>query len=82
MTAKPTTTQMNALALLADGSGYRAERAFSNGSVYTSGGVLNRVTVGVLLRNGWATWGPEVNLRKPLTLTAAGRDLLPTRDED
>lgn len=72
-TVKPTRSQLAALRLLADGSGYRSERAFSNGSVFTAGGIISRVTVGVIVRNGWASWGAEESLKTPLRLTGTGR---------
>jgi hypothetical protein len=55
-------------------------RAFADSSVIADGGRIATATVTVLLRNGWAMWGPEVSLRKPLILTDAGRAHLPLAD--
>lgn len=76
-TPKPTKTQRNALALLADGNAYRSTRAFADSNVHATGGRITAATATVLVRNGWATWGTEAGLRKPLLLTDAGRAHLP-----
>ncbi|WP_030188204.1 hypothetical protein [Streptomyces violaceorubidus] len=80
-TPKPTKTQRNALVLLADGTAYRSTRAFADTNVYAPGGRITAATSTVLVRNGWATWGPEVGLRKPFLLTDAGRAHLPATEK-
>ncbi|WP_226487489.1 hypothetical protein [Streptomyces parvulus] len=76
-TAKPTKAQRNALVLLADGHAYRSTRAFASADVHAPDGRITAATTTVLVRNGWATWGTEVGLRKPLLLTDSGRSHLP-----
>ncbi|MGW5399619.1 hypothetical protein [Streptomyces sp. NPDC003952] len=76
-TPKPTKAQRDALHLLAGGGGYRSTRAFADKAVHSPAGHITAATVTVLVRNGWAVWGPEASLRKPLLLTAAGRAHLP-----
>lgn len=75
--AKPTKAQRDALALLAKGGAYRSTRAFANDSVYADGGRIAPAVARVLVRNGWAAWGPEESLKRPLLLTDAGRAHLP-----
>jgi hypothetical protein len=74
---RPTPAQKTALALLAGGSAHRSTRAFADTSVHADGGRITPATVAVLVRNGWAAWGPETSLKKPLLLTDAGRAHLP-----
>ncbi|MEU2309372.1 hypothetical protein [Streptomyces misionensis] len=76
-TSKPTKAQAAALALLAKGDAYRSTRAFADSSVHADGGRISAATVSVLVRNGWAAWGPEASLKKPLRLTEAGLAHLP-----
>ncbi|WP_413754822.1 hypothetical protein [Streptomyces sp. MMBL 11-3] len=81
--ARPTRTQKDALALLAAGGAYRSTRAFADSSVIATGGRITGATAAVLVRNGWAVWGTEASLKKPLLLTDAGRAHLPaTAGED
>ncbi|MET8725409.1 hypothetical protein [Streptomyces misionensis] len=78
MTAtKPTKAQRDALVLIADGSAYRSARAFADNNVYAKGGRITAATATAIVRHGWAKWGPEVSLQKPLLLTEAGRAHLP-----
>ncbi|WP_274036596.1 hypothetical protein [Streptomyces sp. MMBL 11-1] len=77
--SRPTKTQALALELLSKGGAFRSTRAFSDNRVYTPEGSIAPATVSVLVRNGWAKWGPEVSLKKPLDLTDAGRAFLPAQ---
>jgi hypothetical protein len=75
--SKPTKAQADALALLANGGAYRSTRAFADKTVHAPGGRITAPTAAALVRHGWAKWGPEERLRKPLLLTDAGRTHLP-----
>ncbi|MFS4103778.1 hypothetical protein [Streptomyces sp. PD-S100-1] len=75
---KPTKAQKDALVLLAAGPAHRSTRAFADSSVVTSGGRIPPAVAAALVRNGWAVWGDEVSLKKPLLITDAGRTHLPT----
>lgn len=74
---RPTPAQKTALALLAGGTAHRSTRAFADKAVYADGGRITPATATALVRNGWAAWGPEASLKKPLLLTDAGRAHLP-----
>ncbi|MFI5761809.1 hypothetical protein ACIA8F_12795 [Streptomyces sp. NPDC051563] len=76
-TPKPTKAQQEAMRLLAGGGGNRSTRAFADKTVHSPTGHITAATITVLVRNGWATWGPEASLRKPLLLTTAGHAHLP-----
>ncbi|MFI1189238.1 hypothetical protein [Streptomyces californicus] len=77
---KPTKAQALGLELLSKGGAFRSTRAFADNRVHSPGGSIAPATVSVLVRNGWATWGPEVSLKKPLDLTDAGRAVLPAQE--
>ncbi|MEU2358967.1 hypothetical protein ABZ599_39505 [Streptomyces misionensis] len=79
---KPTKAQRDALVLLADGTAYRSTRAFADNNVYANEGRIAAVTASALVRHGWAKWGTEASLRKPLLLTDAGRAHLPADRDD
>ncbi|MBB5108251.1 hypothetical protein [Streptomyces spectabilis] len=74
---KPTQAQIAALHLLADGSAYRSSRAFADTSAYREGKRITAATAAALVRAGWAEWGAEAGLKRPLTITDAGRAQLP-----
>ncbi|MEU2358604.1 hypothetical protein ABZ599_37530 [Streptomyces misionensis] len=74
---RPTKAQKDAIVLLADGNAYRSARAFADNNVHATGGRITAATAAALVRHGWAKWGPEVSLRKPLLLADAGRVHLP-----
>lgn len=74
---RPTKAQRDALTLLAKGDAYRSTRAFADSNVYATEGRITAATATALVRRGWAKWGAEVSLRKPLLLTEAGRAHLP-----
>ncbi|MFF5257099.1 hypothetical protein ACFY4K_34445 [Streptomyces leeuwenhoekii] len=74
---KPTKAQAAALALLANGDAYRSTRAFADRAVHSPRGRITDATATALVRDGWAVWGPEAGLKKPLLLTDAGRSHLP-----
>ncbi|MGQ4353124.1 hypothetical protein [Streptomyces drozdowiczii] len=76
MASSPTKAQRDALVLLAAGGAYRSTRAFAGSGVSAPGGRVAATTAAALVRYGWATWGPEVSLRKPLLLTEAGLGLV------
>ncbi|MET8605759.1 hypothetical protein ABZV92_19670 [Streptomyces rubiginosohelvolus] len=77
---KPTKVQALALKLLSKGGAYRSTRAFADNRIHSPEGSIAPATVSVLVRNGWAMWGPEVSLKKPLDLTDAGRAVLPAQE--
>lgn len=78
---RPTPAQKTALALLAGGGAHRSTRAFADKTVHAGGGRIAPATATALVRNGWAAWGAEESLKKPLLLTDAGRAHLPADQE-
>lgn len=72
-TPKPTKAQHTALTHLAKGGAYRSLRAYATTAVIANGTTISAATASILLSNGWAQWGPEEALRRPLLITDAGR---------
>jgi len=79
---KPTPAQAAALALLAGGPAHRSCRAFADSSAYREGRRITAATATALVRAGWAAWGPESGLQRPLTITDTGRAHVPTADKE
>lgn len=79
--AKPTAAQAAALALIAKGVVYRWEHSGTWHIVVPTGPTFPKTTASSLVRRGWAEYGELKGIRRPLTLTDAGRALTPTAAE-
>ncbi|MFG2970901.1 hypothetical protein ACGFZS_47295 [Streptomyces sp. NPDC048288] len=74
---KPTKAQTDALALIARGDVYRWEHSGSWWIIAPGNMPIPKVTAASLVKRGWAVYGDLLGVKRPLTITDAGRAHLP-----
>ncbi|MEU1787138.1 hypothetical protein ABZ553_14935 [Streptomyces sparsogenes] len=75
---KPTASQAAALALIARGGTYRWEHSGTWYIIAPDGTTMSKTTVNALVRRGWVEYGTLRGIKRPLTITEAGRQALPS----
>ncbi|MFK0154218.1 hypothetical protein ACIQVK_19360 [Streptomyces sp. NPDC090493] len=76
-TPEPTKAQADALALIAGGDVYRWEHSDSWWIIAPDNMQIPKATAASLVKRGWAAYSALLGVKRPLTITDAGRAHLP-----
>ncbi|WP_141713077.1 hypothetical protein [Streptomyces sparsogenes] len=75
---EPTAPQAVALTHIAKGGTYRWEHSGTWYIIAPDGTTMSKTTVNALVRRGWVEYGTLRGIKRPLTITEAGRQALPS----